>query len=683
MFLPEHIVNTKKRNDGLNKFFDILATRIIELPRYAKSALVVFSDMFICLVSVWVAFNLEWRNFIISDDDHLTLILEVFCVSLVLAIPIFIFFGMYKAIYRFIGFTSLASMSGALLFYSVAFAGFFFIGGVPSVPRPLGLIQPFLMIFFIGVTRLMVRSLLSDHRQKSLNENAHIKRVLIYGAGSAGRQLALAVGLSQDMKVVGFLEDDKSIHGHVMNSIPIYNSVDLVKVLNKTIATDVFLALPSISRARRNEILQYLSSYKLKVQTLPTLNDLASGKVTLTDIRDPDIDDLLAREVVNPDLVLLNKNTRNKKVLVTGAGGSIGSELCIQIFYTNPKQIILVEMNEFALYQIHRKLLLMLESSKDIKKDSNIRFTPEIIPLLGSVCDESRMQEIMSTFQPEAVYHSAAYKHVPIVEHNPIEGLRNNVWGTWVCAQAALKFGVENFTLVSTDKAVRPTNIMGASKRLAEMLLQALSQSNGAGVTLVGLEKRTSTCFSIVRFGNVLGSSGSVVPLFREQIKNGGPITLTHYDITRYFMSITEAAQLVLQASSMSLGGEVFVLDMGQPVKILDLAKRMIDLSGLSLKTIESPEGDIEIITTGLRPGEKLYEELLIGNSPQVTEHSKIMKANEKFLFFEKLLIKLKAIEEAMKQNNVPLLIEHLKDLLPEYQPHFEVVDWVHMQNNH
>jgi FlaA1/EpsC-like NDP-sugar epimerase len=390
------------------------------------------------------------------------------------------------------------------------------------------------------------------------------------------------------------------------------------------------------------------------VRTLPSLNDLAQGKVNVSDLRELDIDDLLGREPVQPNGLLLNLNTLGKRVVVTGAGGSIGSELCRQIVRTQPKQLLLVDMSEFALYQIHQELLAVADGV-------------ELVPLLASVCDEVRMHEIMDTWKPHTVYHAAAYKHVPMVEHNPAEGVRNNVWGTRVCAEAAARNGVRNFVLISTDKAVRPTNIMGATKRLAEMVLQALA------------EQRGTTTFSMVRFGNVLGSSGSVVPLFREQIKNGGPITLTHADITRYFMTIPEAAQLVIQAGAMGQGGDVFVLDMGEPVKIIDLARRMVELSGLTVRDKADPSGDIELAVTGLRPGEKLYEELLIGDNPQATQHPRIMKAHEQFVAWPELQVRLQALSLAVGANDVPAIRGLLQQLVSGYQPTGEVVDWVHL----
>jgi FlaA1/EpsC-like NDP-sugar epimerase len=439
----------------------------------------------------------------------------------------------------------------------------------------------------------------------------------------------------------------------------------LDEVLVEMPVTDVLLALPSVSRQRRNEILKNLSAHKLSVRTLPHLSDIASGRITVNDLRELDIDDLLGREPVKPNGLLLNRNTHGKTVLVTGAGGSIGSELCRQILSTLPQQLLLVDMSEFALYQIHQELQTQLEAHAAEGKAC------ELIPLLASVCDAARMQDIMATWKPQTVYHAAAYKHVPLVEHNPAEGVRNNVLGTRVCAEVAAANGVHNFVLISTDKAVRPTNVMGASKRLSEMVLQALAQHHSIQAT---------TIFSMVRFGNVLGSSGSVVPLFRDQIKSGGPITLTHADITRYFMTIPEAAQLVIQAGAMGTGGDVFVLDMGQPVKIIDLARRMIELSGLSVKDVVNPDGDIEIEISGLRPGEKLYEELLIGDNPKPTSHPRIMKAHEDFLPWAELEDKLNALDLALKLNDVSVIRHMLAQLVPGYTPSEDIVDWVYLE---
>ena len=615
-------------------------------------------DAGLCVLSVWLAFYLRLGDFVPLIGAALWPVLA----SVVLALPIFISAGFYRAIFRYSGLPAMMAVGRAMLLYGVPFAAIFTFVGVDGVPRTVGLIQPILLLLLVGASRAAARVWLGGLYQRQMRL-ASLPQTLIYGAGSAGRQLASAMNNSAEIRVVGFLDDDDRLHGQVLNGLPIHNPADLEEILNGSLIADVLLALPSVSRQRRNEILNALKPHKVAVRTLPGLSDIATGKIKLSDVRELDIDDLLGREPVKPNGLLLNLNTHHKTVLVTGAGGSIGSELCRQILKTQPKQLLLVDMSEFALYLIHQKLqALVANDAPDI----------EIVPLLASVCDEVRMQEIMDTWKPHTVYHAAAYKHVPLVEHNPAEGVRNNVWGTWVCAEAALRSKVRNFVLISTDKAVRPTNIMGATKRLAEMVLQALAEA-GAGTT------GARTTFSMVRFGNVLGSSGSVVPLFREQIKNNGPITLTHAEMTRYFMTIPEAAQLVIQAGAMGQGGDVFVLDMGQPVKIIDLARRMVELSGLTVRDEQRPDGDIELNVTGLRPGEKLYEELLIGDNPQPTQHQRIMKAQEQFLSWPLLEHKLNELSLAMSVNDVSLIRSLLQQLVSGYQPSGEVVDWVHM----
>jgi FlaA1/EpsC-like NDP-sugar epimerase len=639
--------------DVVHRLLGGLASPVLALPRPAKRAIVLTVDGGLCVLTVWLAFYLRLGEFQALSSA----LLWPAGASVALAIPIFVTSGLYRAIFRYSGLPAMVAVARAMMLYGVLFAAVFTFIGVPGVPRTVGLIQPLLLLVFVGSARAIARIWLGGLYQNQLKQSA-VPQVLIYGAGSAGRQLAAAMGNSHEMRVVGFLDDDDRLHGHVLNGLPIYNPGDLAEVLPQVPVTDVLLALPSVSRQRRNEILASLTPHKLALRTLPGLADLAAGRLSLSDVRDLDIDDLLGREPVKPNGLLLNRNTHNKVVLVTGAGGSIGSELCRQILKTRPKLLLLVEMSEFALYQIHQDL-------QGIAVDPAV----EIVPLLASACDEVRMHEIMDTWKPHTVYHAAAYKHVPLVEHNPAEGVRNNVWGTRVCAEAAARNGVQSFVLISTDKAVRPTNIMGATKRLAEMVLQALAQSNSD----------RKTAFSMVRFGNVLGSSGSVVPLFREQIKNGGPITLTHADITRYFMTIPEAAQLVIQAGAMGTGGDVFVLDMGQPVRIYDLARRMVELSGLTLKDDAHPSGDIEINVTGLRPGEKLYEELLIGDNPKPTQHARIMKAHETFMPWDQLQDQLNALNLAMSVNDVPVIRSRLQQLVPGYQPSGEVVDWVHL----
>ena len=636
----------------------------IELPRMSKRLLVLAVDSSLCVLSVWLAFYLrlgEWVSLLNPGTWNIWLAVTL---SVAIALPIFITQGFYRAIFRYAGWAALMSVTKAMVVYGLIYMVVISVMGFEGLPRTVGIIQPVLLLFLVGVSRAFARYWLgSTYEQRQ--QKASLPKMLIYGAGDAGRQLALAMANSHEMQVVGFLDDDTRLHGHVLYGLHIYGVDDLAGLLETVGVSLVLLALPSVSSTRRNQILDTLAPYKLQVRTLPSMSDLAHGRVSVSDIKDLDIDDLLGRDPVQPNTLLLNANIHGKTVLVTGAGGSIGGELCRQIVRTQPKQLLLVEMSEFALYQIHQELEAVSEGV-------------ELVPLLASVCDKVRMHEIMDTWQPHTLYHAAAYKHVPLVEHNPAEGLRNNVWGTLVSAQAAARNGVQNFVLISTDKAVRPTNIMGATKRLAEMVLQALAELSPAVTADGARSPGARTCFSMVRFGNVLGSSGSVVPLFREQIKNGGPITLTHPDITRFFMSIPEAAQLVIQAGAMGTGGDVFVLDMGQPVRIHDLASRMVEMSGLRLKTADQPEGDIEITITGLRPGEKLYEELLISHNPKPTQHARIMKANEEYLAWPQLQERLESLRMAMSVNDVPLIRHFLSQLVQGYESSGEVVDWVY-----
>jgi FlaA1/EpsC-like NDP-sugar epimerase len=573
---------------------------------------------------------------------------------LVLALPIFVVSGLYRAIFRYAGMQALMTVTKAILVYAFMYAAIFTAIGVPGVPRTIGLIQPILLLLAVGASRAFTRYWLGDMYQ-GIVKSMNLPKVLIYGAGSAGRQLAAALANSHEMRVAGYLDDDPRLQGSVMNGLTIHAPADLPELVESLQIQDVLLAIPSASRQRRNEILQQLLQSHVSVRTLPGLTDLAQGRVHVTDLHELDIDDLLGRDAVVPDRALLERNIRDKAVLVTGAGGSIGSELCRQILAIGPHVLLLVEQSEFALYQIHQELQMIVPDCT------------KLVPLLGSVCDAQRMRSIMMAWRPNTIYHAAAYKHVPLVEHNPAEGIRNNVFGTLTTARVAQEQGVADFVLISTDKAVRPTNIMGASKRLAEMALQAMA---------VGT---TGTQFTMVRFGNVLGSSGSVVPLFRQQIKDGGPITLTDLEVTRFFMTIPEAAQLVIQAGAMAHGGDVFVLDMGEPVRIGDLARRMVELSGLTVRDEVNPEGDIEIRVTGLRPGEKLYEELLIGNNPQPTIHPRIMKAQEDFVPWPELERKLAALGEALEANDVPAIRDLLQEVVSGYRPADAIVDWVYL----
>ena len=647
-----------------------LAIPVLALPRPAKRFVALIVDLSLCVLTVWLAYYLRLGEFIsfAGASEWAQGAVWAGAVSVGIALPIFVVSGLYRAIFRYSGWPALLAVARAVGIYGLLYASVFTAIGVAGVPRTLGIIQPMLLLLFVGASRALARVWLGD-QYLSILKHASRPKVLIYGAGTTGRQLAAAMVNSHGMQVAGFLDDDDRLHGHVLNGQPIYNPADLDNLVTTLNISDVLLAMPSLSRRRRNEILSQVRVARVAVRTLPSVNDLAQGKVSISDLRELDIDDLLGREPVTPNHILLAKNIVGKVVLVTGAGGSIGSELCRQILAVNPAKLLLIEQSEFALYAIHQELeekLAALEGAT----------TPILVPLLASVHDDDRMREIMSTWHPDTVYHAAAYKHVPLVEHNPAAGIKNNVLGTLRTAQAAAENGVTDFVLISTDKAVRPTNVMGASKRLAEMALQALA-ANQAG-TSGGISGGTK--FSMVRFGNVLGSSGSVVPKFRQQIRDGGPITLTHPDVTRYFMTIPEAAQLVIQAGAMAKGGDVFVLDMGQPVKIMDLARRMVELSGLTVKDEGHPEGDIEIAVTGLRPGEKLYEELLIGDNPKPTVHPRIMKAHEDFIPWTEFDTNLTALEMALNVNDVGVIRLMMQQLVAGYTPSDDIVDWVYLE---
>ncbi len=633
-----------------------ITLRMLALPRWAKCFLVTTLDVGLCILSVWLAYYLRLGEFVALSGNALW----ATGTAIGIALPIFIVSGLYRAIFRYSGWPALLAVARAISIYGLLYASIFTAIGIQDVPRTIGIIQPILLLLFVGASRALARIWLGDHYSNIL-KRASRPKVLIYGAGHAGRQLVAAIANSHNMQVLGFLDDDDRLHGHLLNGQPIYNPKDLPNLVSTLTISDVLLAMPSLSRKRRNEILNQIQIARVVVRTLPSLTDLAQGKVSISDLRELDIDDLLGREQVMPNHILLAMNVRSKVVMVTGAGGSIGSELCRQILAVGPGKLLLIEQSEFALYTIHQELEEKLAYL-------DVAHRPVLVPLLASVKDEERMREIMSTWHPDTVYHAAAYKHVPLVEHNPAEGIKNNVLGTLRTAQAAAENGVSYFVLISTDKAVRSTNIMGASKRLAEMVLQAIAETNPC------------TKFSMVRFGNVLGSSGSVVPKFRQQIRDGGPITLTHPEITRYFMTIPEASQLVIQAGAMAKGGDVFVLDMGQSIKIIDLARRMIELSGLTVKDEQNPDGDIEIEITGLRPGEKLYEELLIGDNPKPTSHSRIMKAHEQFIPWKELEGQLRSLEMALNMNDVGVIRLMMEKLVSGYMPSDEIVDWVYLE---
>ncbi len=632
--------------------FQNLAIPALALPRWTKRSIVLMLDASLCVLTVWLAYYLRLGEFVALSGVASSAVL----VSVGIALPLFVVLGLYRAIFRYSGWPALLAVARAITIYGLLYASIFTAIGIQDVPRTVGFIQPILLLIFVGLSRTLARVWLGDQYQGVLKQAARPK-TLVYGAGLTGRQLVAALANSHEMQVIGFLDDDDRLHGHILNGKRVYNPKDLVSLASTLALSNVLLALPSLSRKRRNEILAQIQSARVAVRTLPSMIDLAQGRVSISDLQELDIDDLLGREPTPPNHILLAKNVRSKVVMVTGAGGSIGGELCRQILSLSPNKLLLIEQSESALYGIHQELEARLSGRG-----------PVLVPFLASVQNIDRISEIMSIWRPDTVYHAAAYKHVPLVEHNVIEGVRNNVFGTLCVAQAAIHNGISDFVLISTDKAVRPTNIMGASKRLAEILLQAIADT------------KPSTKFSIVRFGNVLGSSGSVVPKFRQQIREGGPITLTHPDVTRFFMTIPEAAQLVIQAGSMAKGGDVFVLDMGQSVKIVDLARRMIQLSGLTEKNEENLDGDIAIEIVGLRPGEKLFEEVLISDNPEKTIHPRILKAFEDFIPWLQLESKLNALEIALSVNNADVIRSMMQELVAGYVPSNGIVDWAHLE---
>ena len=553
-------------------------------------------------------------------------------------------------------------------------------GGAPAVvPRSLVFNYWWISLLMIGGLRLLMRQYfmgdwhvaVSQISFSQLTQKSVLPKVAIYGAGEAGNQLVAALRMGRSMQPVAFVDDDANIAWRTIAGLQVYKPKYIQQMIDETGAQEILLAVPSLSRARRREMLELLETFPLHVRTVPGFMDLASGRVKVDDLQEVDIADLLGRDPVPPNQALLNRCNRGAVVMVTGAGGSIGSELCRQILINNPDMLLLFEHCEFNLYSIHSEL------EQRIRSES---LSVRLVPILGSIRDAGRLYDVMHTWGVNTVYHAAAYKHVPMVEHNIAEGVLNNVLGSALAAQAAVKAGVEYFVLISTDKAVRPTNVMGSTKRLAEMLLQALS-AEPAPVLFgdeQGLHRVNKTRFTMVRFGNVLGSSGSVIPLFYEQIRKGGPVTVTHPNITRYFMTIPEAAQLVIQAGAMGQGGDVFVLDMGPPVKITDLAEKMINLSGLSVRSDKNPHGDIAIEFTGLRPGEKLYEELLIGGDVSPTEHPRIMRAHEEHLGWDELKNVLGELLTAVELDDYDRVRRLLRQAVSGYKPEGEIVDWMH-----
>ena len=623
---------------------------LLALPRNIKKIIFVIHDAVVIFVAFWFAQNLkasysqEWSN----PANWLA-----FAATAILTILVFTRLGLYRAVTRYVSTKVLtttvlgSAISGVLFFLSVLL-----------FEQRLRLALPvayFLMlVVLIAGSRIMLRTMLTNRHRKQMIP------VIIYGAGQSGRQLLEAIKQVSEYNAVAFVDDNAAIQRMVIYDLPVHKPSEIGNLINRYGVEKILLAIPSASTEVRKNIIHQLEAYPCEVLTIPGMKDLVDGKISASSLKKVSVVDLLGRDPVAPRPELMAADISGKVVMVTGAGGSIGSELCRQIIRNRPAKLILFELSEFSLYSIDKEL-----SEFQTASDTAI----EVLPILGSVQHRKRLLTIMQTFGVQTVYHAAAYKHVPMVEFNTIEGVRNNIYGTMFCAQAAIDARVETFVLISTDKAVRPTNTMGASKRMAELVLQALAAEQGQ-----------TTRFCMVRFGNVLGSSGSVVPVFEQQIAAGGPVTLTHADITRYFMTIPEAAQLVIQAGAMGKGGDVFVLDMGEPVKIVDLARRMVALSGLTVQDEANPQGDIAIEVTGLRPGEKLYEELLIGDNPEKTQHTRIMKAHEQFLSLAELEEKLQALGAAIATNDVPTIRGQLKELVVGYDDsNCAVVDWVHM----
>jgi FlaA1/EpsC-like NDP-sugar epimerase len=640
-----------------------IVARLLKWPRRQKQALILVVDVLSIESALWLAFALRMDTIYVPEGDALWL----FFIAPLLALPVFVGFGLYRSVIRYLGMRAYTSMAKAVAVYAAFLALAVYVFAVADVPRSIVAIHGIIAFILIGATRALARNWL--HLSQATLENGPARKsVVVYGAGSAGIQLATALSHSKELRPIAFLDDDVRLHGSRLGELEVFSPLHLQTLIDRFQAKEVLLAVPSTSRSRRKEIIAMLESLPVEVRTLPGLSDLAKGKVKMEDLRKIDIEDLLGRDPVAPDPRLLKANIAGKSVMITGAGGSIGSDLCRQILALQPSHLILYEQSEFALYEIEKELINQASQSE------NSLPPDRIFALLGSVTDQVRLERVIETMRVETIFHAAAYKHVPMVERNPCEGVLNNIIGTYRTAQAALNKGVESFVLISTDKAVRPTNTMGTSKRFSEMILQALAETVKS--------RKHGTRFTIVRFGNVLGSSGSVVPLFREQIARGGPVTVTDPRIERYFMTIPEATQLVIQAGAMGAGGEVFVLDMGEPVKIIDLAQRMIRLSGLQIRTPEEPSGDIEIVYSGLRPGEKLYEELLIGNNASTTEHPRIMRANEKKLPIGEIRTYLARLEAMLGEGDSNGVRSLLLEVVEEFNPQCGNEDLLQLQRH-
>lgn len=656
---------------------DCLRTRLIGLSRRSKRVLQVSADIVLIWIALWLAFVVRLGDLGAAEPfgGHAWL----FACAPLLAIPIFIRLGLYRAVMRYFGNDALKSIFKAVSLSALLLAllVYWYRDSGALIPRSMVFNYWWLSLMLVGGLRLIMRQYFMgawfDPLGRQFHAGRDVSRVAIYGAGTAGNQLVAALRLGRTMRAVAFVDDDAGVANRVIAGLRVYTPKHIQQMIDETGADQILLAMPSISRARRREILSALEPYALHVRSVPGFTDLASGRVKVEDVQEVDIADLLGRDTVPPRQDLFELCIKGRVVLVTGAGGSIGSELCRQILSSGAHTLLLFEHSEFNLYSIHAELQQRVEREA---------LPIKLVPILGSISNFTRFFDVLRAWQVETIYHAAAYKHVPMVEHNVAEGIHNNLIGTLNVAQAAVKAGVDNFVLISTDKAVRPTNVMGSTKRLAEMVLQALSHESAP--VLFGeagdLCRVNKSRFTMVRFGNVLGSSGSVIPLFREQIRRGGPVTVTHPNITRYFMTIPEAAQLVIQAGSMGQGGDVFVLDMGQPVKISELAEKMIRLSGLSVRSTDNPGGDIAIEFTGLRPGEKLYEELLIGENVALTDHPMIMRANEVHLPWDALKGVIGRLLEAVEQDDYKAVRKILRETVNGYSPQEEIVDWIHQQ---
>lgn len=656
-----------------------LRTRLVRLPRRSKRFIQVSTDVVLVWAALWLAFlvRLGEANFVDPLGGHAWL----FGVAPLIAIPFFVRFGMYRAVMRYFGNDALMAIAKAVTLSALllSLAIYWHTEAPKVIPRSMVFNYWWLSLVLIGGLRLVMRHYFMgdwfspDSATKFKGRDAGLPKVAVYGAGAAGNQLVASLRLGRGMRPVAFIDDDHNLYNRIIAGVRVYSPKHIQQMIDETGADEILLAIPSASRVRRREVLETLEQYPLHVRSVPGFMDLASGRVKVEDIQEVDIADLLGRDAVPPQQALFEKCIRGKVVMVTGAGGSIGSELCRQILSNKPKTLLLFEHSEFNLYSIH------IELERAIERAS---LSVKLVPILGSIRNPDRLLDVMRTWQVETIYHAAAYKHVPMVEHNVAEGVLNNVLGTMNTAQAAVQAGVANFVLISTDKAVRPTNVMGSTKRVAEMILQALSRETAPVLFDAdgAIHHVNKTRFTMVRFGNVLGSSGSVIPRFYQQIRSGGPVTVTHPKITRYFMTIPEAAQLVIQAGSMGQGGDVFVLDMGQPVRIAELAEKLIHLSGLSVRTEKCPHGDIAVEFTGLRPGEKLYEELLIGDNVSPTEHPMIMRADEEYFTWDVLRKVLKKLLKAVEQDDYPQVRVLLREVVSGYVPEGEIVDLIYQQ---